>query len=216
MAGRVLVIGRGLAGSMAALAARKAGAEVTVAARAYGRTALCSGLIGLAAAPHPKEPLPLDAAVLRLLQRNARHPYGRFADPVGAIDEAVRLFLDATGDLYRHPFDPDSPPLQFPNEIGTVTRAHLGPVTFARLGRPSDGEALGIVAFDDYPRFRADFMARAWSAFHADTGETQRFKVLRTTLNSEGRLLAHPVQAARLLEDDTVLTLVAERLKRAP
>jgi glycerol-3-phosphate dehydrogenase subunit B len=77
----VLVVGGGMAGGIAALAARAAGARVALVRRSPGATALSSGAISVAPdlGGLPGEPLasrrgPLDAAI-RLAAAWPDHPY---------------------------------------------------------------------------------------------------------------------------------------------
>ena len=91
MAVEVLVIGGGMAGTAAALAARSAGASVLLVSRGPGATALSSGAADVAAAGDA--PL-LEAA--RTVARRPGHPYALLADLDGALREGL-LLLRALG-----------------------------------------------------------------------------------------------------------------------
>jgi len=84
----VVVIGGGLAGSCAALAAREQGADVLLVARAPGATAVSSGAIDFAASDD-------DASIgeaARKLARSVDHPYALLGNGlVPAIDDALQL-----------------------------------------------------------------------------------------------------------------------------
>src|SRR5207302_4353393 len=84
----VVVIGGGLAGSCAALAAREEGADVLLVARAPGATAVSSGAIDFAASDD-------DASIgeaARKLARSDDHPYALLGNGlVPAIDDALQL-----------------------------------------------------------------------------------------------------------------------------
>src|SRR5207302_2437610 len=84
----VVVIGGGLAGSCAALAAREAGADVVLVSRAPGASAVSSGAIDIASSDD-------DASIgeaARRLARSPGHPYALLGDGlVPAIDDALAL-----------------------------------------------------------------------------------------------------------------------------
>jgi glycerol-3-phosphate dehydrogenase subunit B len=89
----VLVVGGGLAGAVAALAARAQGASVLLVRRSPGATALSGGAIGVSPDLDalPDDPLrgrrsPLESA-RRLAARRPGHPYARLG--VGALEEAL-------------------------------------------------------------------------------------------------------------------------------
>ena len=99
MAVDVLVIGGGMAGAAAALAARAAGASVQLITRGPGATALSSGAADIAAV----EDLPLREAA-RALARRPGHPYALLPDLEAAIGDALRLLraLGYTGEGDRN------------------------------------------------------------------------------------------------------------------
>lgn len=85
----VVVVGGGLAGACAALAAREAGAEVLLIARSPGATAMSSGAIDFAAAD---DDAPIGEAARRLARNAPGHPYALLGDAlVPAIDDALAL-----------------------------------------------------------------------------------------------------------------------------
>ncbi len=96
----VLVVGGGLAGAVAALAARKAGARVALARRAPGATALSSGAISTGTDPTelPGTYLGARAGVAdsarRLAALRPRHPYALAGDRLGRIEEALAFAAD--------------------------------------------------------------------------------------------------------------------------
>lgn len=107
----VLVLGGGLAGATAALAAREAGARVALVRRSPGATALSSG--GLSAARDdgalPADPLAgrrgwLDAA-RRLAALHPEHPYAVVGGALERFPEALAFAARALGDLWAPPLD---------------------------------------------------------------------------------------------------------------
>ncbi|WP_242345691.1 FAD-binding protein [Anaeromyxobacter terrae] len=118
VAADVLVVGGGMAGAIAALAAREAGARVVLARRAPGATALSSGAIGVAPDPLalPGEPLraarePLEAA-RRLARLRPDHPYAVLGERLGALPEALAFAARVLAPLL-------APPLERPRFLAT-------------------------------------------------------------------------------------------------
>src|SRR5688500_17232903 len=75
----VLIIGSGLAGTLAALTARRRGASVAVSTRSWGATALSTGALDLAYTPalgrvHQVE-RNLSEHVMDIVAHRKRHPY---------------------------------------------------------------------------------------------------------------------------------------------
>jgi glycerol-3-phosphate dehydrogenase subunit B len=94
----VLVLGGGMAGAIAALSARAAGARVVAVRRSPGATALSSGAVSVAADPAARPDAPLSAragpleAAARVAAARPEHPYGLAGvDRLGeALDFAAR------------------------------------------------------------------------------------------------------------------------------
>jgi glycerol-3-phosphate dehydrogenase subunit B len=112
----VLVLGGGMAGAMAALAARQAGARTVLVRRSLGATALSSGAVSVAPdrAPSPAAALsasagPLEAA-RRLAATRPDHPYAvaGVKHLAGALDFAVRELAELL-----------APPLDRPRFLAT-------------------------------------------------------------------------------------------------
>jgi len=107
----VLVVGGGLAGAMAALAARDAGARVALAARAPGATALSSGAISVAPDPLalPSAPFSARAGVLESARRIAAqrpgHPYALVGAGLDRLREALGFAARELGALLAPPSD---------------------------------------------------------------------------------------------------------------
>lgn len=119
----VLVIGGGLAGALAALAAREAGARVVLVRRAPAATALSSGAIGVAPDPgaSPDDPLswirgPVEAAG-RLAARRPDHPYAAVGGGLARLPDALALAARVLG---------WSPALPRPRFLATVYGTAVG------------------------------------------------------------------------------------------
>jgi len=101
----VLVVGGGLAGAMAALAAREVGASVALAGRAPGATALSSGAISVAPDPLalPSAPFSARAGVVESARRVAAqrpdHPYALVGAELHRLGEALQFAARELGTL---------------------------------------------------------------------------------------------------------------------
>jgi glycerol-3-phosphate dehydrogenase subunit B len=92
----VVVIGGGLSGACAALAARESGADVVLVSRAPGATAVSSGAIDFAAMPGD---VPIGDAAEALARRRG-HPYALLGERLRpAIDDAIALLRRHLGAL---------------------------------------------------------------------------------------------------------------------
>ena len=75
----VVVVGTGLAGSIAALVARAQGARVAVASRSWGATAMSTGALDIAFTPalaQSQTPRTLAENIQEIIAHRPRHPYG--------------------------------------------------------------------------------------------------------------------------------------------
>lgn len=161
----VLVVGAGLAGVVAARAARSAGRRVMVVGRAGGGTASWSGAVDLAddladATPGPHTAAldrgpPLVDAIARLGARRPRHPLARARDLASAIDDALEAISAAapTLDFVRRS---DGHNHVVATALGTVKRAALVPASqhldLLELGADA---VVGIVDWHDLAGFGA-------------------------------------------------------------
>ena len=96
----VLVIGSGLAGSVAALSAKRAGARVALASRSWGATAMSTGAIDIAYTPalsaREQTPRTLAEHVMDIIAHRKRHPYG-----VMGLERSLSGLRDGYGELRR-------------------------------------------------------------------------------------------------------------------
>lgn len=134
----VVVVGAGVSGVMAALAARGAGRDVVLVGRAGGASPNWSGAVDVADDLVDATPGPLVPGLARggrvhdnlerLAQQKARHPFARFApSPTGlgaSVDEALAALTTAAAplDLVRRP---DGHNHVLATVWGTVKRAGL-------------------------------------------------------------------------------------------
>jgi glycerol-3-phosphate dehydrogenase subunit B len=144
----VVVIGAGLAGLTAAVAAAEAGARVHVLAKGHAATHWGPG--GIDVAGIPAASTPRDG--VRMLAAQPGHPYAILGDDVAGALEWIRPLLAAGGAEYLG--DLDTPLQLVPTSIGGTRRAAILPAGQAAARSPwAPGERLivcGIVGFKDF------------------------------------------------------------------
>ena len=144
----VVVIGAGLSGLTAALAAVKAGASVQVLAKGHAGTHWGTGGLDVAVVPGAITP----RAGLRILAVTPGHPYATLRDDVAPALDWLRPILAAQGLPYEG--DLDSPLAAVPTSIGGTRLAAILPAAQAPALRPwAPGERLvvcGIAGFKDF------------------------------------------------------------------
>jgi glycerol-3-phosphate dehydrogenase subunit B len=167
----VLVLGGGMAGAIAALAAREAGARVALVRRSPGATALSSGAI--AVAPDPGEgaedPLavrrgPVDSA-RRVAARRPDHPYARVGAGLERLGDALALAARAL-DL--------APALERPRFLATVYGTAVGAALCQRSMEAGDllvvRGTLAVVGLGGHLGFDAGLVAAGLGRYRARGG----------------------------------------------
>jgi glycerol-3-phosphate dehydrogenase subunit B len=162
----VVVVGGGVAGSLAAIAAQKAGAQVSLICQAGGATPAWSGAVDVACDLVGSTPGPLMPGlsrgglitenVRRLAALRPRHPYARLrADVHSAVDDALVALSAATPELglcrrsdgHNH---------VLATTMGTVKRAALVPASqHLDLADLTEDTVVGIVEWRDLAGFNA-------------------------------------------------------------
>lgn len=171
----VLVIGGGIAGALAALAAKERGLEVTVVRRAWGATALSSGAAHVAPDPLALPSLPLGggvsvgAAANHLSLARADHPYARLRERLPSLGRALDFAKRETGG-FLHFVDVDEPNLLLLSPLGTLQAAAGGLASIAAGDLSSREGRVGIVGFDRLPLFDPELLARAASEAASEAG----------------------------------------------
>jgi glycerol-3-phosphate dehydrogenase subunit B len=163
----VLVIGAGLAGVAAALAARKAGKKVVVLARESGASAMSSGAIDIAGDPVaiPGRPEKWSENILEnideLLPRCPDHPYGLVADAPGKILEQVRnaiALVFPPGETFLSG-DGNRNILAF-NQIGTFKQTAFTQTRMLNLDDLKNGGNALVVGFSGFRDFDTEFFKK--------------------------------------------------------
>lgn len=212
----VLVIGGGMAGAVAALAARDAGATVVVARRAPGATALSSGAIGVAPDPtaSPDEPLawrrgPVEAA-RRLAARRPDHPYAvvgtaglwRLGEALGFVGRQLDRLL--------------APALERPRFLATPFGTAAGVALCQRSMEAGDLLAvrgpLAVCGFAGHLAFDANLVAAGLARYTARGGPDVIAAEVDLPFEDPA---ARPVDLARALERPGVAERLGEALRAA-
>jgi glycerol-3-phosphate dehydrogenase subunit B len=210
----VLVVGGGMAGAVAALAARAAGARVVLARRAPGATALSSGAIGVAPdvwsapdAPLSARLRPIDAA-RRLAASRPDHPYAVVDAGLDRLEEALAFTAAELSDLVA---PPRPAPLFLATPFGNVVTCALAQRSMVAGDLATLRGPLAVVGFRGHlafdARLVADGVARA-SGAEARAVELDLFM-------REGAAVARPHELARALEREGAAEDAGDRLARA-
>jgi len=201
IAADVLVLGGGMAGTLAALAARDAGARVVLVRRAPGATALSSGAIGVAPDPLALPGAPLSAArgPVEAARRLARlwpdHPYAVLGSRLASITDALAFATHALAPLLAPPLDR---PRFLPTLFGTAVPAALCQRSQAAGDLLSVGGALAVVGLAGHRGFDAPLVAAGLERYRARGGPPVHAVELQPRL--ENIALLRPHELARALE----------------
>lgn len=210
----VLVIGGGMAGAIAALAARAAGSRVVLVRRAPGATALSSGAISVAPhrAAHPGERLsarrgPLESA--RALAAAAPdHPYAVVG--VDALGEALAFAARELGGLL-------APAIDRPRVLATALGGAVGAGLCQRSMEAADLLAvrgtLAVAGLAGHLAFDAELVAAGLGRWAARGGPPAR--ALGLDLPGLVPPAARPHELARALEPPGAAEALGEALRAA-
>lgn len=215
----VVVIGGGLAGVAAAVAAREAGADALLVSQAPGASAFSSGgvdlfpALGLSAPGRPGATLSPDLPRLTLRQRFERllreepdHTLCRMGATAEEIGRHAAFLSEHMVDSALAFRGLDEPPFLLATEAGTVREMDLPPAV-CRPGDLSQIDSLrvGVVGLLDYPSFDPSFIA---GTLAARCGRPDRFVPLLPELRLGSERDLHAVLLARLLEEGAIDTLI--------
>lgn len=213
----VLVVGGGMAGAMAALAARQGGARVALLRRAPGASALSSGAI--AAAPDawaaPGAPfaarLGTSAAARRIAASRPEHPYAAVGASLDALEEALAFAASQLQDLLA---PPGPRPLFLAGPYGAVVTAALAQRSMVAGDLGAARGTLAVVGFRGHLAFDARLVAGALAAIPAAGGPVPVPLELDLFMRQE-LSLARPHELARALEAPGAPEEVGRLLRRA-
>lgn len=216
---RVLVVGSGMAGVIAALSAARAGAKVTVVRRAFGATALSSGAIDVAAdvsapggdlAAHLQ---PVQAAAEELARVRPLHPYATLRASLPRLSEALSF-------AQRH-LDPLIAPstgnnLLLPTPLGTVKPTALAQRSMTEGDLAALPDRLAVLSFPLLATHDARLIADGLRRAAAALGRKLEPVVVEVPLLRELEdPLRSPFELAARLEAPGALTRFAALLREA-
>ena len=170
----ICVVGGGLAGSLAALTARRAGAQVVLARRGWGATALSSGGFHIAHVPRLSAGLATAAdrclrdELREIAARQPLHPYGilgteRATEGIANGWDVLRSSLTACA-LDPGPLDMGGGNIGVASSLGTIVQVAAALPSMTGLSHPGSGPApdvfrgapWGIVQLQGDTYFNAD------------------------------------------------------------
>jgi glycerol-3-phosphate dehydrogenase subunit B len=213
----VLVVGGGMAGAVAALAARAAQARVVLVRRAPAATALSSGAIGVApdlwAAPGEAfgARLGTSAAARRLAATRPDHPYAVIGPGLERLEEAMRFAADQLEAVLA---PPGERPLFLATPYGAVTACALAQRTMAAGDLAAARGPIAVVGFRGHLGFDARLVAGGL-ARHVAAGAPEAVPVEIDLFMREDQSLARPHELARALDAPGGAEHAGEVLRRA-
>lgn len=222
----VVIIGGGVAGFVAAHAARQAGNKVVVVSRAGGSTSQWSGAVDLADDLHDVTPgahvtgrergAALRGVIGRLVARRPRHPFGRSHALFGElIDDALDAVVTAAPAM-NFVRRPDGRNHVLATAFGTLKRGALVPASqHLDIAELDEHSVVGLVDWQDLAGFGAA-PAAALLRYLSELGGTfaPSFVVVRVPRFSES-VFRDAAQMARALDDATTRERALAALRRA-
>lgn len=210
----VLVLGGGMAGGIAALSARAAGARVVLVRRAAGATALSSGAVSVApdrsalpGTPLPERRGPVEAA-RRLAAERPDHPYA-----VAGVDRLAEALAFAAAELE----DLLVPPLDRPRFLATPLGGAVGVALCQRSMAAGDLLAvdgrIAVAGIPGHVAFDPDLVAAGLGRYAGRGGPEAHVVRFDLRLPVEGA--ARPVEIARALEAPGAAEALGEALRAA-
>jgi glycerol-3-phosphate dehydrogenase subunit B len=214
----VVVIGAGLAGLTAAIAAAESGAHVVVLAKGHAATHWGPGGIDVAGIPAASTP----RHGIRLLAGQPGHPYAFLGDDVAAALDWLRPLLAGGGVDYVG--DLDTPLQAVPTSIGGTRRAAILPAGQAAALAPwSPGERLVVCGIAGFMDFWPEAIAASLSRERIWQGGSRPASVTPISVALPGLAARHNLNAleiARRFDDPawraTAIAALARALAAVP
>jgi len=214
----IVVIGAGLAGTAAALAAVKSGRRVMVLGRESGASAMNSGALDIAADPgaipaHPEKwSVDVRKNIEELLVRSPMHPYHLIGDSGEKILEEIKkaLALVFPGEDHFLSGEPGRNRLVF-NQLGTFKQTALTQARMLSFEDLSRIRKILLVDFSGFRDFDPDFFRRNFLHWTDCLGA--RVELAIAQISTNGLSDKSSLENARWIEENFEETL--EKLKSA-
>jgi len=205
-----------MAGAMAALAARAAGARVALARRGLGATALSSGAIGVAPDlwAAPGEPLSAWMGTLAAAHRVALarpdHPYAVVGPELERLEEAIAF---AAAQLVTVMAPPGPRPLLLATPYGAASTCALAQHTMVAGDLAAVRGVVAVVGFQGHLGFDAELVAGGLERYRA-IGAPRAVAVQADLFMREEQAVAPPHLLARALEAEGAAEAAGRSLRR--
>lgn len=209
----VVVVGAGVAGCAAALAACHAGARVLVLEAGAGATALTGGAWDVAPMPVAPSACPtsLADAIRAVAPSRPGHPYARLADPVAAVEVAHRAVLPQLGG-YR-PLDLSGQGVLLATDLGLWRRAATAQSEVLDLSRLGSAP-FAVAELGGYPAWDAAFLAASLADGALARGVAGSVGVVEApVLTPSVDAVHHPHELAAYGDRDDFRARLAQALK---
>ncbi|MEW5945786.1 MAG: FAD-binding protein [bacterium] len=207
----VAVIGGGLAGCAAALAARKRGASAALVSERRGATAMISGALDLAPSAGGRGGGTLEEGMTRLARANPYHPYAVASEfgKAGSVTPAAEALRESAGDFAWAmksagagvTFSPGAV-MTIAGSLGTARETRLCLDTMARGDLTTLGDRrAGFIGIAGFPEFDAEYMAAVFGTGGGGAGRFEAGWASATLPGMEGMNNLAPYAVARKMEN---------------
>ena len=214
----VLVIGGGMAGAIAALCAKSAGAEVVLARRALGATAMSSGAIDVATDPSAppgalkSQLVPPELAAREVARTRPSHPYAVLVDKLDRLKESLSFAAQKLPELLAPPLDRNA---LLPTPLGTVKPTGMAQSSHLGGDLASLPEFIGVVQLSVNPAYDARMIAGGLEAAAALLGRRLTAQVVESRYFREIEdAMRGPYELAERLDRPGAVDELASDLKR--
>jgi glycerol-3-phosphate dehydrogenase subunit B len=214
----VLVIGGGMAGAIAALSAKQAGAKVVVARRALGATAMSSGAIDVGADPCAPSGelsahlLPLEEAARRIARARRHHPYAILREKLSRLGESLNFAAEKLSDVLSPPGEKN---ILLPTPLGTAKPSAMAQRSQSVGDLSSLPSIVAVVQLGVDPHFNAAMIAGGLEAMASKMGKPLVALPVRSGFfRGVEDAARHPYELAQRFDRPGVLEQFAEELRR--
>lgn len=215
----VVVIGAGMAGAIAALSAKNAGASVQVIRRALGATAISSGAIDVAADPATSagdiaaQGMPFEEAARKVARARPDHPYAVLEPKLSRLSEALKF---AAGHLPGLLSNPTGKNVWLPTPLGTVKPTAMAQLSQFGADLAALPNRVGVVQFAQISHFDGRLVAAGLEAAARRSGRKLEVRLITSHLFGQLEdVHRSPFQLAEAFEAPDRLRKLAEELRRS-